>query len=364
MNITRIVFPPLLIPLIVGFVVISPVKAQVPPPSPVVIAKVEEQKVQRPITLVGNSEPSKRSLIASEISGLVESFPVKEGDYIKKGDVLAIFETKPLEIRLREAKASKREAQARYELAQKNYQRFQELKNKGIASIQQLQDMESEQKAWSAKTSQLQAQIDRYEYDLDKAKIVAPFSGYVTNERTEVGQWIDEGGPVVELIDIDTVEITVDAPERYISQIKLDDKATVNFDALPDVTLEGMVSSIVPQADKAARTFPVKIVIDNKDHIIKSGMVARVSFLIGEPSLVKLVPKDAIVERNNLKFVIVVNNGTAQPVPVNTGVAYKNLIEIIGPINIGQPVVIRGNERLQLGQPVKVVNQDGMPEKK
>src|SRR3990170_1338898 len=282
MNITKIVFPPLLISLIVGFVVISPVKAQVPPPSPVVIAKVEEQKVQRPITLVGNSEPSKRSLIASEISGLVESFPVKEGDYIKKGDVLAIFETEPLEIRLREAKASKREAQARYELAQKNYQRFQELKNKGIASIQQLQDMESEQKAWSAKTSQLQAQIDRYEYDLDKA----------------------------------------------------------------------------------TRTFPVKIVINNKDHIIKSGMVARVSFLIGEPSLVKLVPKDAIVERNNLKFVIVVNNGTAQPVPVNTGVAYKNLIEIIGPINIGQPVVIRGNERLQPGQPVKVVNQDGMPEKK
>jgi RND family efflux transporter MFP subunit len=360
----RIVFLFLAIAFIMGFVIISPAESQAPPPSPVVIAKVEEQKVQRPVTLVGNAEPSKTSLIASEVPGLVESFPIKEGDFVKKGDVLAIFETKPLEIRLREARAAKREAQARYELAQKNFKRFQELKNKGIASVQQFQDAESEQKAWSAEISQLQAQIDRYEYDLNKAKIVAPFSGYVTSERTEVGQWIEEGGPVVELIDIDTIEITVDAPERYVSQIKSGDEVEVNFDALPNAKLEGSVSSIVPQADKAARTFPVKIVIDNKDHLIKSGMVARVSFLIGEPTLVKLVPKDAVVERNNLKFVVIVNNGTAQPVQVNTGIAYKNLIEVIGPVNIGQPVVIRGNERLQPGQPVKVVNQDGMPEKK
>jgi RND family efflux transporter MFP subunit len=337
--------------------------SQAPPPSPVVVTKVTEQKIQRPVTLVGSTKPSKTSLIASEISGLVESFPVKEGDFVKKGDVLAIFETKPLEIRLNEGRAAKREAQARYELAQKNFKRFQELKNKGIVSVQQFQDAESEQKAWSAEISQLQAQIDRYEYDLDKARIVAPFSGYVTSERTEVGQWIDEGGAVVELIDIDTIEITVDAPERYVSQIKPEDKVEVNFDALPDVKLEGRVSSVVPQADKAARTFPVKIELDNKEHLIKSGMVARVSFLIGEPTLVKLVPKDAIVERNNLKFVVIVNNGTAQPVPVNTGVAYKNLIEVIGPLNIGQPVVIRGNERLQPGQPVKVVNKDGVPEK-
>ncbi len=354
----------LLISLIAGAFTISyETHAQAPPASPVVVAKVEEQKVQRPVTLVGNAEPNKTSLIASEISGLVENFPVKEGDFVKKGDVIAGFETKPLDIRLREAKAAKREAQARYELAQKNFKRFQELKNKGIASVQQFQDAESEQKAWSAEIAQIQAQIDRYEYDLDKAKIVAPFSGYVTDERTEIGQWIDEGGPVVELIDIDTIEITVDAPERYVSQIKSGDKVEVNFDALPNVKVEGNVSSIVPQADKAARSFPVKIVIDNKEHLIKSGMVARVSFLIGEPTLVKLVPKDAIVERNNIKFVVVVNNGTAQPVPINTGAAYQNLIEVIGPLNTGQNVVIRGNERLQPGQPVKVVNQDGVPGK-
>jgi RND family efflux transporter MFP subunit len=343
---------------------VSMARAQAPPPSPVVVTKVGEQKIQRPITLVGAVEPSKRSLVASEIAGLVENFPVEEGDSVKKGDVIAEFQTELLEIRLREAKAAKREAEARFELARKNFVRFQELYEKGVTSAQQLQGMESDEKAWSAEISQLQAQIDRYEYDLVKSRIVAPFNGYITREHTEVGQWIGEGGPVVELVDIDIVEINVALPERYISKVKVGDKVVMNFDALPEVTVEGEITSIVPQADRGARTFPVEVTIDNKNHVIKSGMVARVSFLVGAPSVAKLVPKDAIVEFNNSNFVYVVNNGTAQPIPVSMGQAYKNLIEVIGPVQPGQLVIIRGNERLQPGQPVKVVNQDGKPEKR
>ncbi len=342
--------------------IISGAGAQEPLPATVVVSKVEEQKVQRPVTLVGAVQPNTRSVIASEIAGLVVKFPAEEGDYVKKGDLLLEFETRTLEIALIEAQAAKREAQARFDLANKNFARFRELREKGISSVQQFQDAESEKQALGARISQLQAQIERHEYSLAKSKVVAPFSGYITSEYTELGQWVGEGGQVVELIDTDRVKITVDLPERYIGQIKLDEKAIINLDALPNVALEGRISAIVPQADREARTFPIKVEVENKDHLIKSGMVARVSFLIGEPSLVKLVPKDAIVENNSNKFLFVVNNGTAQPLPVSTGLAYKNLIEVIGPVETGQLVVIRGNERLRPGQPVKVVNQDGKPE--
>lgn len=345
------------------FFAASIASAQAPPASPVVVTKVEEQKIQRPVTLVGAVEPSKRSTVASEIAGLVERFPVDEGDFVKKGDVLVEFQTDALEIGLREAKAARRGAEARYRLAEKNFRRFQELSDKGIVSLQNFQSAESEKEALSAEISRLQAQIEKQEYDLARSKIVAPFNGYVTSEHTEVGQWIDVGGAVVELVEIDTVEINVALPERYISKINLGDKAVINFDALPDATVEGQITSIVPQADREARTFPVEVRIENKDHFVKSGMVARVSFLIGEPSVAKLVPKDAVVEFNNSNFVYVVKNGTAQPIPVSTGQAYENLIEVTGPVQPGQPVIIRGNERLQPGQPVRVVNQNGIPEK-
>ena len=333
--------------------------AQAPPPALVVVSEVKEQTLQKPVTLVGAVEPLKRSTIASEIAGLVEDFPVEEGDVVKKGDVLAKLRTKSLEIAIREAKAEKAEAEARYRLAKKNLERYQELYKKGVASLQQLQDAETEKDAMLARVSQLEAQIDSHTYDLARSNIVAPFDGNVTAERTEVGQWIEVGGPVVELIDINRAEIDVDVPERYISQIRLSDPATINFDALPNLSIEGKIASIVPQADKESRTFPIKVVVDNNDGVIKSGMVARVSFLIGEPSIVKLVPKDAIVEQNRSNFVYVVNDGAAVPVEVNTGIAFKDLIQITGPVEMGQLVVTRGNERLKPNQPVKIVDNNG-----
>lgn len=330
--------------------------AQAPPPAPVEVDKVEEETLQKPVTFVGWVEPDKRSVIASEVEGIVESFPAKEGQYVNKGDVLAEFNTRTTEIALAQAKAGKREAQARYQMAQKNLARFEELEKKGVASVQQYQDAQTEKEAWGARIGQLQAQIDSSEYNLAKSKIVAPFSGYVIKEHTEIGEWVVKGGPVVEMIDTQSVDINIDVPERYVSKIKNGESIAVDFDALPGVRIEGAITSVVPQADSETRTFPVKVTVDNKDGLIKSGMVARVSFPIGEPSTVKLVPKDAIVSQNNAQFVYVVNEGAAQPLPVSIGTAYEDRIEVIGPVEKGMTVVVKGNERLMPNQPVRIIN--------
>ena len=338
--------------------------SQSPPPAPVVVETVKEETLQKPVTLVGTVEPVKKSLIASEVEGVIKALPGREGMYLNQGDVIAEFVTRSLEINIKEAKAAKREAQARYHLANNNLERFEQLQKKGVASIKQYQEAQSEKSAWGARTAQIQAQIEGYEYDLEKSSLTAPFSGYVTKEHTEVGQWVQKGGPLVELIDIETAEISIDVPERYISKIKKDQEASIKIDALPGLILEGQIASLVPQADPKARTFPVKVRIDNKDGVVKSGMVARVSFPIGEPSTVKLVPKDAVVTQNNSHFVYVINEGAAQPLPVSTGMAYEGDIEVIGPIQIGQQVVIRGKERLMPNQPVKIINQDAADQKK
>ncbi|MEQ9619700.1 MAG: efflux RND transporter periplasmic adaptor subunit [Deltaproteobacteria bacterium] len=337
-------------------------ESQAPPPAPVVVDKVAEETLQKPVNLVGAVEPDKRSLIASEIEGMVESFPVEQGQYVEKGELIAQFNTRTIEIQLKEARASKSEAQARYQLAQKNLARFEQLQTKGVASVQQFQDAETEKQAWGARRGQLQAQIENREYDLEKSRITAPFSGYVTAEHTEVGEWVDKGGPIVEMINTDTMDITIDMPERYVSKINKGQRVSVNLDALPEMKIEGEVTSIVPQADREARTFPVKITVNNEDGAIKSGMVARVSFPIGEPSTVKMVPKDAIVSQNNANFIYVVNEGAVQPLPVSTGMAYEDRIEVIGPVQKGMTVVVKGNERLMPNQPVKIVNDTGAPQ--
>jgi len=331
--------------------------AQAPHAAPVVVDIVQEQSLQKPVTLVGTVEPLRKSVIASEVEGLVESFPAEEGMYVNKGDLIAKFITTNIEIDLRESQASKSEAQARYQLAKQDQERFKELQEKGVASIKQYDDTRAEKDAWGARIRQLQAQIESHEYDLNKSAIKAPFSGYITKEFTEVGEWVQKGGPVVELIDTKRVEIRTDMPERYVSKIKKGGTVSVDFDAIPGESVQGEITSLVPQADSESRTFPVKITLDNKDGAVKSGMVARVSFPVGEPANVKLVPKDAIVTHNNANFVYIVTNGAVQPVPVTTGTAYDDRIEVLGPVETGQQVVIRGNERLMPNQPVQIVNE-------
>jgi RND family efflux transporter MFP subunit len=337
--------------------------AQAPPPAPVEVDEVEVETLQKPVSLVGWVEPDKRSVVASEVEGIVESFPAREGMYVNKGDVLAEFGTRTIEIALDQAKAGKREAEARYDMARKNLARFEELEKKGVASVQQYQDALTEKEAWGARIGQLQAQIDSNEYNLAKSRITAPFGGYVIEEHTEVGQWVEKGGPVVEMIDTGTIDINIDMPERYVSKVKEGESVSVDFDALPGMKIGGVITSVVPQADSQTRTFPVKVTVDNKEGLIKSGMVSRVSFPIGDPSTVKLVPKDAIVSQNNAQFVYVVNEGAAQPLPVSTGMAVDDRIEVIGPVEKGMTVVVKGNERLMPNQPVQIINgkekQDG-----
>jgi RND family efflux transporter MFP subunit len=351
--------------ILYGFILIvlsaTDIFSQAPPPTPVEVAVVQEKVLNRPVSFVGNVVPFKRSIIASEVQGLVSNFPAYEGLFVKEGDVLVEFKTSTLEINLKEAKASRQEAASRHTLAKNNLKRIKDLHEKGVASIQELQDAESEKNAWYARLTQLKSQIEQDEYNLSVSSIKAPFTGYVVAKHTEVGQWVEEGGAVLELIEIDRLKIVINIPENYIGKLKLEDRVIVNFDALPDIDFEAHVDAIVPQADRESRTFPVIIVLDNKEFLIKSGMVARASFLIGDSQPVKLVPKDAIVEFNKNKMVYVVNNGSAQPVPVNPGFSFEDLIQVNGQISKGQQVVIRGNERLRPNQPVKIINGGDIP---
>ena len=330
--------------------------SQAPPPTPVEVAIVQEKVLNRPISFVGNVVPFKRSVIASEVEGLVSKFIAYEGLFVKEGEVLVEFKTSTLEITLKEAKASRQEAASRHTLAKNNLKRIKDLHDKGVASIQELQDAESEKNAWYARLVQLKSQIEQDEYNLSVSSIKAPFSGFVVAKHTEVGQWVQEGGEVLELIEVDRLKIVINIPENYVAKLKAQDRVIVSFDALPDVSIEAKIDSIVPQADSESRTFPVRIILDNKEFLIKSGMVARASFLIGDEKPVMLVPKDAIIEFNKNKMVYVVNDGSAQPVPVSLGFAFEDMIQVSGQISKGQQVVIRGNERLRPNQPVKVIN--------
>ena len=169
-----------------------------------------------------------------------------------------------------------------------------------------------------------------------------------------MGQWLNAGGPVVTLIDLGKVLITVDVPERYA--VKLSEEADVDI-LIPSITdnrLPGKFYALLPQGNPSARTFPVRVQLGNPDATIKSGMEAVVTFNLKGKRQALLVPKDAIVGFGDTRRVITVAEGRAKPVTVQVLGYYEHNVAIEGNLKPGEPVVIRGNERLRPGQEVIV----------
>jgi len=374
--------------------------------APVQIAEVTRVLLPQRVDLFGTVQPFRRSAVATEVEGIVEDFPFVEGDLLENGEIAVFLRNRTFHIERDAALASLRAAsaelerlrngyrpweiqaaQARLEVltaladdARSDFQRSKQLISEGAATEEDLENAETDLAAAlsriaeaSANLSLLRegyraeeieraraevqlrsAELDRIEDQIDKTRVRAPFSGAISKKTTEIGEWVGEGDPAFELIQVDPVLILVDVPEQYLSGLHVGRPAVVLFDALPGLELEGKVTRLIPDANVSARTFPARIEIANTGGMIRAGMLARVDLEVGEPREAVVVPKDAIVlsARGNSVFTVV--DGRARNVPVELGDSSNGYVAIRPELEVGTPVVVRGNERLREGQQVLV----------
>jgi RND family efflux transporter MFP subunit len=332
-------------------------EAEGPPPVPVQVAQVVQQTVSEQIALVGTTEPVARSEVAAEISGLVKEYPVREGDFVQKGKLLVRLRASDLKLRLKAARALKEKVRANLVFAEKELGRYEKLKDADSIEARKYDEALYQKESLEHELVRTQAEIELLEDDMSKTTVVAPFSGFVAREHTQVGEWLPAGGPreVVTLLDLGHVKITVDVPERYVVQLVAQSLVRVLVPSLSDQPFLGKISAILPEGDPNARTFPVHVTLENPDLKIRGGMEAKVTFNLGTSRDAVLVPKDAIVTAGANRLIYLVNHGVAQPMNVQVIGYYDGNVAVEGPLKPGDTVVIRGNERLRPGQPVKVL---------
>lgn len=329
------------------------------PAAPVEVSPATKEVVKRKVTLTGTVFPRTKSVLASEVEGLVEKMFVEEGDFVKKGEKIAELGASIYRLQLKEAEAARKETEQRYLQAQADLKRSEDLVAKGFVAKKQLMDDRFNTEALLKKLHQHEAEIARLKDLLGKTQILAPFSGEVAKKHTEVGQWLGKGGACVTLIDLSRVHIAVSVPERYIFRLKVGQPASVTADALGEETYQARIYAIISEGDAEARVFPVKFEVVNKKFRLKSAMLARVTFSTGYSRKGLLVPKDALVSQGERVVVFVVQNGTAKRIGVRVKGFHGNKAEVRGRIAPGDQVVIRGNERLRDGQRVKVLPAKG-----
>ncbi|UCD28331.1 MAG: efflux RND transporter periplasmic adaptor subunit [Planctomycetota bacterium] len=376
------------------------------------VAQAQKRMVRQTLPLVGSVKPYTRSLIASEVSGLVKELRVEQGDRVEAGmTICKLRDTtrrmiyseaeallKQLEAELEELEAGTRkeeieEARAAMEEAKAVYKKWEmELlritrhREDGVASPKEYNDTITDHAAARERLAKTKASYElavagpraekiaraRYavearkavvallKYNLDQTVICAPFAGYVTEKHAEVGEWLNVGGAVVELIDLDRVLVKVDVPESAISSVSVGDSVAVVVDAL-NKTWRGKVKHVIPQADEKARTFPIEIELDNRSYELKSGMFIRARMPAGPTTESVIVPRDAVIQRDNTYYVVMVGPAQAPlesemaiPIPVGLGADVGDWIVVNSPaIQSGMKVAVKGHDRIYGPLPVK-----------
>ena len=343
----------------VGWAEEKPKAASQRPPAPVVVAEVHAQAVARQVTLVGSVEAVKTSVVAAEGGGLVAVFPVREGQRVKTGDLLVRLKSRELELELKGRVAERERIRANLENAHQELLRVTRLRETNSMPQRSYDDALYGHRALAQALLAAEAQIEALAYRIEQKNVAAPFDGFVAAEHTQVGQWIQPGGPVVTLVDIATIRVAVDVPERHAVQLRPGARAGVIVPCLSREQRPGQIDAILPQGNAMTRTFPVRVILENSDFVIRAGMEAVATFDLSERIDALMVPKDAVVTAGDRTLVYRVADGKAFPVPVTVAGYHDGSAAVHGPLKAGETVVIRGNERLRPGQGVAVREDQG-----
>ena len=302
------------------------------------------------VELQGSVDTKENIIINAEYSGTLLSVLVKEGQKVKKGQILAKINDGGLSAQLSQL-------QVQADLAQTTFERQKRLWDQKIGSEIQFLQAKTQYESVQNSVSQLRSQ-------LAKTNVTAPFSGTIDEIITQQGTNVSPGSPIMRIVNLDNMYIDVEVPERYISDIKAGTTVNINFPVLQD-TVQSKVAQVSNYINPNNRSFKIQVDVDNHDGLVKPNLTARVNIndYINEKAI--LIPQNIISENaEGDQYVYVVrekdtgNFAVAKRVIIKTGQTQGDLIEVLEGINKGDELVEEGARRVQDNQKVKIKNPE------
>lgn len=352
--------------LIIGFLCMAHAIAA-PPKKPglVTVTEVVEQKMREEIPLSGTAEALQESQLSPRLSGVVKEVFVEEGKRVEAGERILSLDSVIAKLDVASARAGLDEAIARHREAVRQKNEYQSLRRNKAVAASQLASAVAEEEIAQASIAKQRAEVERLEELLSRHLLTAPFSGVIAEKNVETGQWVKAESGVVKLVALDRIRIRASIPQRFYPRIKPELKTRIRFDSLPGEEFTGTLASMVAAGNRNTRTFPLLLLLDNRENRIAPGMSARIFIeLSGEQQPSIMLPRDAIVLKADGSRVVWRVTGSDEPfkvkqVSVVTGRTQDNLVEILdSSLNVGDRVVLLGNENLRPGQSVTIGKAD------
>ncbi len=320
------------------------------PEAVVELATVTEQGSHSVLRLPGTVISKRDAGISAELSGRL-IWVAQVGERIEQGKPVAIIDDHLLQLQLRNNDAEIARISADINYNQRQIERLQRLAEQNNMARSELDQVESRHQMLEQDRTIAQVNRERTLYDITRTKVSAPFSGIVVSREMTEGEYTAPGAALIRLVDTNDLEISVNAPLRIARHNQAGTEVQVEAD---DQQLLSAIRSVIPVGDSQSRMMEVRVQLQAGTWHI--GEAVTVDLANGERELSLSVPRDALVLRNDQVFVYTVSaDNTAVKVPVTAGSGRGANIAITAELFAGDPVVVRGAERLRDGQAVKVI---------
>ncbi len=316
---------------------------------------------QNSIEVAGQVEAAMTANISTKLMGFITKVNVKIGEKVNKGQLLITINSEDIAAKKAQTDAMIVEAEANFKNVQKDLERFNNLYAQQSASAKELDNVKLQYS--SAKSRYDAAKQMRNEINslFNYTRLVAPFSGIVTQKMVDVGSMSNPGMPLLTIEQNGSFQVSVSVPENLISQIKLNSEALININSI-NKSLKGKVNQINQSSQFTGGQYIVKIGIADVDKKeLYSGMYATVTMANKtaiknqENNFAILIPIAAIENKNELSGIYTVSeNNKALLRWIRLGKTFGDKVEVLSGLNKNEQFIISSEGKLYNGVPIKV----------
>jgi len=357
------IFPWLIVGLILGLIVIlggriieeqgrlaeakkAAMKKEVPAVR-VITLTLKPERLEDKISLPADVEPFEDLWVKAEVKGQVVSIPAKEGQLVKKGQLLVRLDDRDYRSRLARIEAN-------YKLARQDSERMTALVKKNIAAESKLDEIE-------ARLEDLTAQRNEAQLSLDRTAITAPISGRLNEIKAKEGDLLDVNQQVARILQFEKVKVMVGVPESDVAAVFDINEAEVIIEALGNRKVKGRKIFLSRQPRTLARLYDLELMVPNPDGRILPGMFGRVELIKRVFDQALAVPLYAVITQGDERFVYVEKDGQAEKWSIKLGVLVGWQVHVEAGLSPGERVIVVGHRFLDAGQAVKVIKNVSHP---
>jgi len=331
-----------------GFAVVRGKRAEQKPAAAVAVAEflqndlyiVEPGALERSLPITGSLMPFNEATVKAKVAGELVAVPVREGESVKQGQMLAKIDLTEVQARVAGREADMQAARAQLTWAEKNRSQQKALLEKAFISQSAFDNIQSNHDVAVAKLHAAEADLVVARKALGDAVLVAPFAGIVSQRHAQPGERVALDAKVVSIVDLSRLQLEASVPPAAIGQVKVGQSMSFRVEGFGERDFAGRIERINPAATAGSRSISIYAVIDNREGLLRGGMFAQGALTLARVENTLAVPATAVREEIGQTYVYAIENGLIKRKNVKVGPADSaGRVQVLEGLSAGDRIV-------------------------